>query len=319
MITPRRATIVAEIGCNHQGCFETAKEMITVARLFCKVDVIKFQKRSPHELLTPEEYNAPHPEPYHSYGRTYGEHREFLEFSIEQHRALKDLCEQVGAVYSSSVWDITSARQIASLRPAMIKVPSACNLRLDLLGYLADEFGGELHVALGMTNRCEEECVISFFQKKKRAASVVLYACTSGYPVPFEDVCLLEISRLSRNYGHVVKAIGFSGHHLGIALDSVAYSLGATYIERHFTLDRTLKGTDHAASLEPDGLRRVVRDVEAVRKALRYKEGEILAVEIPQRNKLKKICTLSTADTKQAVETISRLSSNSLDVALSNK
>src|SRR6266403_4794271 len=101
MNEPRKATIVAEIGCNHKGCFETAKEMITVAKIFCHVDVVKFQKRNPRELLTSEEYNAPHPEPYHSYGRTYGEHREFLEFNIDQHRELKHFCEQVGVGYSS--------------------------------------------------------------------------------------------------------------------------------------------------------------------------------------------------------------------------
>ncbi|HEX3685194.1 MAG TPA: N-acetylneuraminate synthase family protein [Bryobacteraceae bacterium] len=288
MIQPRKATIVAEIGCNHQGRLELAKEMITVAKHFCKVNVVKFQKRHPRELLTPEEYDAPHPEPYHSYGRTYGEHREFLEFSIDQHRELKTFCEQTGLTYSTSVWDMTSARQIVSLGPAMIKVPSACNLRFDLLGYLADEFEGELHVALGMTAREEEESIVDFFVKRGRARSLVLYACTSGYPVPFEQVSLLEIQRLKETYGGAVKDIGFSGHHLGIALDSVAYSLGAMYIERHFTLDRTSKGTDHAASLEPDGLRRVVRDIDAVSKALSYKEREILDIELPQRKKLKR-------------------------------
>ena len=290
-----RATIVAEIGCNHKGCFETAKEMITVATIFCHADVVKFQKRNPRELLTASEYDAPHPEPYHSYGRTYGEHREFLEFSVDQHRELKRFCEQVGVVYSTSVWDMTSARQIVSLRPAMIKVPSACNLRFDLMGYLAGEFPGDIHVALGMTSRGEEEQIVGFFERKRRLASVVLYACTSGYPVPFEDVSLLEIRRLKDTYGDIVKDVGFSGHHLGIAVDSVACSLGANYIERHFTLDRTWKGTDHAASLEPDGLRRVVRDVEAVSKAFTYKQKDILDIEEPQRKKLKRVEVLSAA------------------------
>jgi sialic acid synthase len=289
----RKATIVAEIGCNHKGCYETAKEMITAAKIFCHVDVVKFQKRTPRELLTPEEYSAPHPEPYHSYGRTYGEHREFLEFNIDRHSELKQFCENLGVAYSSSVWDMTSARQIVSLRPVMIKVPSACNLRFDLLSYLADEFAGDIHVAVGMTSREEEEQLVSFFERKKRSTSVVLYACTSGYPVPFEDVSLLEIRRLKDTYGEIVKDIGFSGHHLGIAVDSVAYTLGANYIERHFTLDRTWKGTDHAASLEPDGLRRVVRDVDAVRKALSYKAKDILDIEEPQRKKLKRVEVLA--------------------------
>jgi N-acetylneuraminate synthase len=286
------ATIIAEIGCNHQGNFELAKEMITVAKLFCKVDVVKFQKRSPRELLTPEEYDAPHPEPFHSYGRTYGEHREFLEFSLDQHREIKEFCERLGIAYSTSVWEMTSARQIVSLAPSMLKIPSACNLRFDLMAYIADEFAGEIHVALGMTTRKEEESIVDFFVRKRRASNLVLYACTSGYPVSFEDVSLLEIKRLQESYGNTVKDIGFSGHHLGIAIDAIAYSLGASYIERHFTLDRTSKGTDHAASLEPDGLRRVVRDIEAARKALTYKSKDILDIEVAQRKKLKRTAEL---------------------------
>merc|ERR1711916_85194 len=101
------------------------------------------------------------------------------------------------------------------------------------------------------------------------------------------DVCLLEITRLRDTYGHRVGEIGFSGHHLGIATDIAAQALGASWIERHFTLDRTWKGTDHAASLEPDGLRRLARDVSAVAKALQHKPNELLEIELPQRQKLK--------------------------------
>jgi N-acetylneuraminate synthase len=191
-------------------------------------------------------------------------------------------------MYFASVWDLTSAREIVSLKPRLVKVPSACNLRFDLMTYLADEFPGDIHISLGMTSREEEREIVSFFSAKGRSSSVVLYACTSGYPVPFEDVALLEIRRLKETYGDVVKDIGFSGHHLGITVDSIAYTLGASYIERHFTLDRTWRGTDHAASLEPDGLRRVVRDVDAVRKAFTYKNKEILDIEEPQRKKLKR-------------------------------
>ena len=105
--------------------------------------------------------------------------------------------------------------------------------------------------------------------------------------MPFEDVCLLEISRLVDTYGSTVKEIGFSGHHNGIAIDIAAYTLGATVIERHFTLDRTWKGTDHAASLEPDGLRRLKRNLVATYKSLTYKSEEVLPIEAEQRNKLK--------------------------------
>ncbi|HZJ76403.1 MAG TPA: N-acetylneuraminate synthase family protein, partial [Oscillospiraceae bacterium] len=111
--------------------------------------------------------------------------------------------------------------------------------------------------------------------------------CTSGYPVPFEDVCLLEINVLREKYENKVKAIGFSGHHLGTAVDIAACTLGASYIERHYTLDRTWKGTDHSASLEPESMRRLVRDLNDVQSALTYKREEILDIEKVQREKLK--------------------------------
>lgn len=280
--------IIAEIGCNHKGDMNIAKDMIQTAATYCKADVVKFQKRCNKELLTEEEYNAPHPNPVNSYGYTYGEHREFLEFNIDQHRQLKQWCEEYGVVYSTSVWDLTSAKEIISLNPRLIKVPSACNLNWTLLNYLCTYFDGEIHLSLGMTSKEEESRIVSFFESKGRNKDLVLYSCTSGYPVPFEDVCLLEIARLRELYGSIVKAIGFSGHHLGIAVDSAAVALGAEWIERHFTLDRTWKGTDHAASLEPDGLRKLIRDAKAIAKALTYKQTDILPIEEVQRMKLKR-------------------------------
>ena len=284
-MTPAR--VVAEIGCNHKGDMAIAREMIMVAASFCKVDVIKFQKRCPKELLTPEQYAAPHPNPIHAYGDTYGAHREFLEFDAEQHRQLKAWCEEYGSEYSTSVWDLTSAREMTALEPKFLKIPSACNLHFDMLGYLCQHFGGEIHVSFGMTTQEEEEKIVGFFESKGRAKDVVVYACTSGYPVPFEDICLYEIKRLQERFGGQVKSVGFSGHHLGIASDVAAMTLGASWIERHYTLDRTWKGTDHAASLEPDGLRRLVRDVRNVAKALDCKKEEILGIEQIQRQKLK--------------------------------
>jgi len=282
-------TIVAEIGCNHQGDLEIAKGMVETAATFCQVDYVKFQKRCVEELLTPDEYHAPHPAPLHSYGRTYGEHREYLEFTIDQHRELLEWCKRHNVGYSTSVWDPTSAREAVELSPHHIKVPSACNLDFRILHCLATEFAGEIHISLGMTTPEEEQAIVRFIERRGAANRVVLYACTSGYPVPFEQVCLLEIARLKNEYGDRVKAIGFSGHHLGIAVDIAAVTLGASWVERHFTLDRTWKGTDHAASLEPDGLRRLVRDVRAVGRALTARDRSILEVEEAQRRKLKRL------------------------------
>ena len=281
--------VIAEIGCNHKGDIEIARKMIGIAATFAKCDIVKFQKRSNRELLTPEEYNARHPNPRNSYGESYGAHREFLEFDIGQHQQLQQWCQEFKIGYSTSVWDLTSAKGIASLNPKFIKIPSACNLNFPMLQYLAIHYAGDIHISVGMTTPAEQEEIVRVMEKYGAADRVVLYACTSGYPVPFEQVCLLEIRTLIERFGARVKEIGFSGHHLGIAVDIAAVVLGASWIERHFTLDRTWKGTDHAASLEPDGLRKLVRDVHNVSNALKVKENEMTEIELMQRGKLKRV------------------------------
>lgn len=279
--------VIAEIGCNHKGDFEIAKELILLAKE-CGANVAKFQKRNNRELLSNEQYSAPHPNPENSYGKTYGDHREYLELDIKQHEDLKKFCEAHGIIYSTSVWDKTSAREIISLNPSFIKVPSAINNNFEMLKILRDEYLGDIHISFGMTTIEEEEKIISLFEETNQAKNrLVIYNCTSGYPVPFKDVCLMEIKRIEKKYGHRIKEIGFSGHHLGIAIDNAAYTLGAKIIERHFTKDRTWKGTDHAASLEPTGLKKLIRDLHATEESLKYKSVEILDIEQIQRNKLK--------------------------------
>jgi N-acetylneuraminate synthase len=289
----QKPVIIAEIGCNHKGDMAIAHKMIKLLGTFkllnenSYIDIVKFQKRTNKELLSEEEYNAPHPNPRNSYGATYGEHREYLEFNIEQNAQLKKWCEEEGLIYSTSTWDLTAAKEIVTLNPKLIKVPSASNLNFPMLEYLRDNYSGEVHLSFGMTSHDEEKEIIEFFKAKNRAKDLVIYACTSGYPVPFEDICLKEIVRLKESYGDIVKGIGFSGHHLGIAVDIAALALGATYFERHFTLDRTWKGTDHAASLEPQGLQKLARDLRQTAMALKYKDKEILDIEEVQRKKLK--------------------------------
>ncbi len=214
----KKPFVIAEAGCNHMGQMEVAKDLIETAAHFCKADSIKFQKRCPKELLTPEQYNAPHPNPANSYGDTYGAHREFLEFTVDQHAQLKEWCEEAGIIYSTSVWDMTSAKEIASLKPVFIKIPSACNTHYEMLQWLCDNYEGEIQLSFGMTSHEEEEQIVQLFEKNDRAKDLVLFNCTSGYPVPFEDVCLLEINRMREAYEDRVKAIGFSGHHLASPL-----------------------------------------------------------------------------------------------------
>merc|ERR1712039_1059477 len=232
----------------------------------------------PKELLTPEQYNAPHPNAKNSFGATYGAHREFLELSVDDHRELQKHCEKIGLTYSCSVWDTTAAKEIVSLNPPLIKVGSPSNTHWEMQEVLRDEYTGDVHISTGMTTKDEIETIVQFWEEGKGDAKnrVVLYNCTSGYPVPFEDVCLLDIRILQQKYAHRVKAIGFA-----------AYALGAEWNERHFTKDRTWKGTDHAASLETAGLTKLCRDLNAVHTAMTYKTQDILSIEKAQRAKLK--------------------------------
>lgn len=298
MTTPfEPVQVIAEIGCNHKGDMAIAKELIQVAARVCKADVAKFQKRHNRELLTPEEYDRPHPNPANSYGDSYGAHREYLELDTEQHRELIEECKINGIGYSTSVWDLNSAREMAALNPPLLKIPSATNQHFDLQGYLCENYSGEIHVSTGMSTGNEIETLIEFYEERDRARDLVVYSCTSGYPVAFEDICLFEVARLMDLYGGRVKGIGFSGHHLGIAADIAALVIGRmkesegkghfSHIERHFTLDRTWKGTDHAASLEPDGMRRLCRNLKHANDALTHKSQDILPVEQVQRDKLK--------------------------------
>ena len=311
--------VIAEIGCNHKGNFNIAKEMIKVASN-CGASIVKFQKRNNLKLLGKKAYNSPHPVESNSYGKTYGLHRDFLEFNINQHKELKRYCEQLGVEYATSVWDIISTKEVVSMKPNFIKIPSATNLDFEIHYYLIKNFKGKIHISLGMTTIQETEEIIEFYKKYKKLDSLVLYACTSGYPVPPKDICLLEINYIINKYKKHVKEYGFSGHHNGIAPDIAALTLGLiqnrifdikfNYIERHFTLDRTWKGTDHAASLEPDGIRKLVRDIRNVTQALNYKSSEILDIEWASRQKLKMLTKSSHNNGHVAASKIKSKNSN---------
>ncbi len=284
-----KPVVICEIGANHKGSFDIASKMIEIASTQCDVDVIKFQKRDLEEVFSKPANSLPHPNPINAYGETYAKHREALEFSIDEHRELKKICEKYNKIYSSSVWDIKSAKEIISLDPSLIKIPSAMNLNFPLLEYVCKHFNGEIHVSLGMTLENEIDEIYKFFEIKNKLQNLVLYYCKSTYPTQETDLNLYQIKKLIDLYGKKINCIGFSGHHVGISVDVAALTLGAKYFERHFTLDRTWKGTDHSASLEPDGLRRVVRNLREANLALSFWDGKLDEEEMEQRNKLKNI------------------------------
>jgi sialic acid synthase len=276
----KKCKVVSELCCNHGGDIDMAKEMIISSKL-CGADYVKFQKRNPIKAVPIKMHNQSHPCPIHSFGETYLEHRKNLEFTIDQHRHLKRYCEEVGIGYSSSVWDEDSAFDIISLNPDFIKVPSAMNENYFLLDTIFNNYKRDVHVSLGMIGKKEKEELFEYLKDKKNR--VVIYQTTSSYPVKFEELYLMEIVELKKNF----KKVGYSGHHLGIAVDISAYTLGAEWIERHFTLDRTAKGTDNSASLELSGLQKLCRDLKACYKSLDYKKIDFTFDEEKNRNKLK--------------------------------
>ena len=158
-----------------------------------------------------------------------------------------------------------------------------------MLDFLCKKYSGDIHISTGMTSENEIEKIFNFIKKRKRIKNLVLYSCVSAYPADIQDVCLLDVKKLNQEYGKYIKGIGFSGHHRGLSVDNCTVALGASWVERHFTFDRTAKGTDHAASLELEGLSKLRVRVDETISALHYKPKKILECEKFQRSYLKQI------------------------------
>ena len=287
-MSKKKIKVVAEIGCNHMGQINLAKKMIDQAK-FAGADYVKFQKRDNKILLSKKQYHEKHPVPHNSFGNTYGDHREYLELNTNTHKQIFQYCKKKKIKYSCSVWDIKSAEQISKISEQYIKVPSATNLNFQVLDFLCLKYFGDIHISTGMTSEDEIDTIFEFIKKRKRLKNLVLYSCVSAYPANIQDVCLLDVKKLFEKYGKYIKAIGFSGHHRGLSIDNCTVALGATWIERHFTFDRTAKGTDHAASLELEGLTKLRSRLDETMLALNYKPREILKCEKPQRLYLKNV------------------------------
>lgn len=268
VFTYGEARVIAECCGNHQGDMDVAKRMIEAAAA-SGAWAAKFQKRDPDTFKA---MTYPHPCAEQSFGRTYGEHRARLEFTPEQHVELQRVCRDNGIHYSSSVWDVRSMKEITALAPPYIKIPAARNTRTEIARACAPY--PPLHVSLGMLSHDEIPVVAEAWPY-----DTVFYAATSGYPIAFGEACLLEIPRLPR-------PCGWSSHVPGTIAEIAAYTLGATYIEKHFTLDRSAKGTDQANSLEPMEFAKLVGDLRDVREALTMKPITLMEIERVQKEKL---------------------------------
>ncbi len=253
--------VIAEIGHNHQGELEKCKELFRVAKQ-CGADAVKLQKRDNRTLYTKAYYNKPY-EHRNSFGRTYGEHREYLEFGLEEYRELQLYARELGITFFSTAFDIPSADFLAELDMPAFKIASGDLKNIPLLKHVAS-FQKPMFVSLG--GGTMEDIQRAYDTIMPINPQLCLLHCTASYPTPAEEMNLRVITTLRERFPDVV--IGLSDHYDGIAMAVVAYVLGARVIEKHFTLHHTWKGSDHAMSLEPIGMGKMVRDLRRTRIAL---------------------------------------------------
>jgi sialic acid synthase len=255
------AYVIAEIGNNHQGEVEKAKELIHAARE-CGVDAVKFQKRDNRTLFTRSFYDAPY-DNENSYGRTYGEHREFLELPKRDWFELSRYSREEGVAFVAAAFDEPSADLMAELDIDAFKFASGDLLNVPFLRYVA-AFGKPMFLSTGGGTLADIDRAVDAILVANEQLCVL--HCTAAYPADIEDLNLSVVTALRERYPDLV--IGLSDHHNGIAMAPVAFMLGARVFEKHFTLNHAWKGTDHAYSLMPDGMRRFVRDLQRVPVAL---------------------------------------------------
>ena len=272
--------IVAEAGVNHNGQAELAKRLVRVAA-GAAADAVKFQKRSIPAILIREALDAPYVKP-NSLGATYGEHRERLELSEEAYWELVELCRKEGITFLASAWDQRSADFVEELGVPAFKIASADLTNLPLVEHIARK-RKPIIMSSGMSEM--EEIADAVNTVRRYHDELILLQCTSAYPSEYADLNLRAMETLRREFGCLV---GYSGHERGLATTEAVVALGACVVERHFTLDRTLPGPDHAASLEPRGLELLVRDIRHVEAALGSPQKRLLPSEVPVRERLAK-------------------------------
>ncbi len=273
--------VIAEIGHNHQGNLETALNMIKVAAAM-GANAVKFQKRDNKSLYTTAFYNKPY-DNENSYGATYGEHREHLEFGRDEYLALKKCAEENSVEFMSTAFDFKSVDFLEDIGITSYKIASADITNTPLLEYIA-KIGKPMFVSTGAANmgeiRMAYETVAAHNDK------VCLLHCIAGYPAEYHYLNLKFIETLKREFPDAI--VGYSGHDNGILAPVIAYMLGAVVVEKHFTLNRSWKGTDHKFSLEPEGLRKMVRDLRRIDVSLGDGNRVIYDFEIEPKKKMGK-------------------------------
>src|SRR5262245_1009429 len=253
--------VIAEIGHNHQGSLDKARELFREAKL-AGAHAVKLQKRDNLGLYTRAAYDKPY-DNENSFGSTYGEHREFLEFGRNEYRELQKFAAELGVDFFSTAFDLASADFLHELDVPAYKIASGDLKSTPLLKHVA-KFGKPVVISTGGATIDDVQRAYDTIMPINTQLAIL--QCTAGYPAAFEELDLRVISAYRDRFPGAI--IGFSSHDNGIAMPVAAYILGARIVEKHFTLNRASKGTDHAFSLEPVGLRKMVRDLERTYKAL---------------------------------------------------
>lgn len=273
--------IIAEAGINHNGSLEVARKLIDVA-FEAGCDAVKFQKRDIKSVLTKDAYDKPYTNGGNSFGKTYGEHREKLELNEADYFELKSYADKKRIIFFASAWDEKSVDLLETLEIPVYKIGSPDLTNVPLCRYVAKK-AKPVILSTGMSEMWEIEQAVSAITQYNK--DLMLMHCVSVYPTEFEDLHLSCINFLQSQFG---LPVGFSGHEKGWVATIAAVTLGACAIEKHITLDRSMKGSDHCFSLEPLELKQMVLNIRKTEKALVGFEKYLLEKEIPARQKLGK-------------------------------
>ncbi len=278
VIGPERPCyVVAEIGINHNGDIDLAKKLINVA-LGADCDAVKFQKRTVDVVYSPEELAKPRESPF---GPTNGDLKRGLEFEQEEYEEIDRYCREVKIDWFASCWDEASVDFIAQFKVPCFKIASASLTDDNLLRHTRS-VGKPIVLSTGMSTIQEVDHAVDVLGKQDL---ILLHAC-STYPAYYEELNLRVIDVLRDRYR---VPVGYSGHETGLPSSVAAVVLGACIIERHITLDRSMWGSDHAASLEPNGITRLVRDIRLIEKSKGDGIKRVLEREQPIIKKLRRV------------------------------
>ena len=269
--------VVAEIGINHNGDVGLARKLIAAA-VTAGCDAVKFQKRTIDVVYSAEELERPRESPF---GTTNGELKRALEFGEEEFRAIDEYCRMLGTVWFASCWDEASVDFLEPFDPPCYKIASASLTDDDLLRHHR-QYGRPVILSTGMSELDEIDHAVEVLGTD----DLILLHATSTYPSQPNELNLLAIATLRERYG---VPVGYSGHEVGLATSVAARALGACMIERHITLDRAMWGSDQAASVEPFGFHRLIKDVRAVEAALGDGVKVVYESELPVQEKLRRV------------------------------